>query len=177
MAADAGPVPMGATSVRTVARDTPLGFLVRSMGAHMDGGTDLQRVYEATQHGISITMTQDPVGRAPRALMIDNVVMPEDGWKRGLMDQFVNDFLLKYATKHGFDIVAFSVDKSASDGFRAWGKEDWGRRVKEAQTRTPDTPLPEWQAMTTAAMDNLYILTRKGLKAGAISIWLHDKRK
>lgn len=165
-------LPVGATAVRTVARDTPIAFLARSLAAHIEGGTDLSREYEAAQHGMRLQLRQDPPGHSPRALTIENVVMPKDGWDRGLMDQFLNDFVMKVGETAGFDILSFDV--KASRPLQEWALSDWRRRVSEAQSRSGDMPMPQWQALPRPVVEGSYALVRNGLPAGAVMLWKHD---
>jgi hypothetical protein len=165
-------LPVGVTAVRNVARDSPIAFLARSLAAHIEGGTDLSREYEASHHGMRLQLRQDPPGHSPRALTVENVDMPKDGWDRGLMDQFLNDFVMKVAETAGFDILSFDVKNSRQ--MQEWALADWRRRVSDAQTRPGDLPMPLWQALPRPVIDGSYALVRNGLPAGAVMLWKHE---
>lgn len=169
------PTPVGATSVRTLAPDTPFNFLARTVAAHVDGNTPLRREYSSEPHGITVVLQQDPLGHNPRTLTIHDVSMPQDAWAQGLFQRLWDTVILPKAKIAGFDIIELRTAHSEELGNFALA--DWKRRVTEAQRRPSDVPVPDWSPLSEIAVSGEYVVVRRGTKTGQVAVWLQEKKE
>lgn len=158
------------------ANSSPIAWLGRTLSAHVTGGTPLERQYRSTVHGLELTVRcVELADGAPRVLEIVQLEMPEDAWNRNIGGMFLEGIVLPVMPHGNVGVVA--INTRGNPRLKAWCDTHQGKLAEAARVRRASDPNPDWQFLADGAYrDAWYILLRRGVSAGLLAVWLHDRR-